>query len=377
MSDNRAIFEQDHHIFRDNFRRFCEEEVAPYTEQWIENGIVDRAIWEKAGENGFLAPQIEEAYGGIELRDFRYSQIMIEELARVGESGFALGLHNDVITPYLDSYATEEQKQRWLPGVCSGESILAIAMTEPGTGSDLQAIKTRIEDQGDHYRLNGAKTFISNGILADLVIVAAKADEGVSLVVVERDMAGFTRGRNLKKMGMKSQDTAELFFDNVKIPKENLLGKPGQGFIYLMQKLAQERLVCGVGALAAARFAFDETLTYVKEREAFGQAIGKFQNTRFKMAEMHSEITIGQVFIDSLVMKLNEGTLSADEGAMVKWWTTELLNRVVDHCVQFHGGYGYMLEYPIARAYTDARIMPIYAGTNEIMKEIIGRGLGL
>lgn len=377
MSDNRAIFEQDHHIFRDNFRRFCEEEVAPYTEQWIENGIVDRAIWEKAGENGFLAPQIEEAYGGIELRDFRYSQIMIEELARVGESGFALGLHNDVITPYLDSYATEEQKQRWLPGVCSGEAILAIAMTEPGTGSDLQAIKTRIEDQGDHYLLNGAKTFISNGILADLVIVAAKADEGVSLVVVERDMPGFTRGRNLKKMGMKSQDTAELFFDNVKIPKENLLGKPGQGFIYLMQKLAQERLVCGVGALAAARFAFDETLTYVKEREAFGQAIGKFQNTRFKMAEMHSEITIGQTFVDSLVVKLNEGTLTADEGAMVKWWTTELLNRVVDHCVQFHGGYGYMLEYPIARAYTDARIMPIYAGTNEIMKEIIGRGLGL
>ncbi len=377
MLENRPIFEEEHHVFRENFRRFCEEEVAPYTEDWIEQGIVDRSVWEKAGENGFLAPFVDEEYGGLGLRDIRYSQIMIEELGLIGESGFALSLHNDVIAPYLDSYATPEQKSRWLPKVCSGEAILAIGMTEPGTGSDLQNIKSKLEDKGDHYLLNGAKTFISNGILADILIIAAKADEGVTLVVVERGMEGFTRGRNLKKMGMKSQDTAELFFENVVIPKENVLGQPGQGFIYLMQKLAQERLVCALGAIACCHFAFDETLDYVKERTAFGKPIGKFQNTRFKMAEMRTEITIGQNFVDTLVMKLNAGTITPEEASMAKWWTTDLQNRVVDQCVQFHGGYGYMMEYPIARAYVDSRITPIFAGTNEIMKEIIGRGLGL
>jgi len=375
--ENRTIFEEEHNVFRDSFRRFCDEEVAPYTEDWIDDGIVSRDAWLKAGENGFLAPFVDEAYGGLGLRDFRYSLIMIEELAMIGESGFAVGLHNDVIAPYLDTYANEEQKKRWLPKVCTGESILAIAMTEPDTGSDLQAIKTRIEDKGDHYLLNGSKVYISNGILGDLIIVAAKSDEGINLIVVERGMAGFTRGRNLKKMGLKSQDTAELFFEDVKVPKENLLGELGQGFIYLMQKLAQERLVTAAGAMGACHFAFEETMDFVKERKAFGQPIGKFQNTRFKMAEMHTEIMIGQTFLDSLVVKLNANELSADDAAAAKWWCTDLQNRVVDQCVQFHGGAGYMWEYPIARAYVDARITPIFAGTNEIMKEIIGRGLGL
>ncbi|HAG96639.1 MAG: acyl-CoA dehydrogenase [Pseudomonadales bacterium] len=375
--DNRSIFEEEHTVFRDNFRRFCEEEVKPHQEKWIEQGIVDREIWEKAGESGFLAPAVDEEYGGLSLDDFRYSQIMIEELARIGENGFALSLHNDVIAPYISAYGSEEQKQRWLPGICSGETILAIAMTEPDTGSDLQAIKSRLEDNGDHYILNGSKTYISNGIISDLVIVAAKAPEGVTLVAVPRGAEGFNRGRNLKKMGMKSQDTAELFFENVVVPKTDVLGQPGQGFIYLMQKLAQERLVTAVGAIGGSVFAFNETLNYVKERTAFGKPIGKFQNTRFRMAELKTEITIGQTFVDSLVIKLNAGTITPDEASMAKWWCTDLLNRVVDQGVQFHGGAGYMMEYPIARAYVDARITPIFAGTNEIMKEIIGRSLGL
>lgn len=376
-ADNRAIFEEEHNVFRENFRRFCEEEIVPYQEKWIEQGIVDREIWLKAGENGFLAPFVDEEYGGLSLNDFRFSQIMIEEMARVCESGFALGLHNDVIAPYIVSYGSEEQKQRWLPGICSGEIILAVAMTEPDTGSDLQAVKTKLEDKGDHYILNGSKTYISNGIISDLVIVVAKAPEGISLVCVPRGAEGFKRGRNLKKMGMKSQDTAELFFENVVVPKTDVLGQPGQGFIYLMQKLAQERLVTALGALGGAQFAFDETLKFVKERTAFGQPIGKFQNTRFKMAEMKTEITIGQVFLDNLVTKLNAGQITPDEASMAKWWCTDLYNRVVDQGVQFHGGAGYMMEYPIARAYVDARITPIFAGTNEIMKEIIGRSLGL
>ncbi|MEE2731517.1 MAG: acyl-CoA dehydrogenase family protein [Pseudomonadota bacterium] len=375
--DNRSIFEEEHKVFRENFRKFCEEEVKPHQEKWIEQGIVDRAIWEKAGENGFLAPAVDEEYGGLSLNDFRYSQIMIEELAYIGENGFALALHNDVIAPYISAYGNEEQKQRWLPGICSGEIILAIAMTEPDTGSDLQAIKSRLEDKGDHYILNGAKTYISNGIISDLVIVAAKAPEGVTLVCVPRGAEGFNRGRNLKKMGMKSQDTAELFFENVVVPKTDVLGQPGQGFIYLMQKLAQERLVTALGAVGGSVYAFNETLNFVKERTAFGKPIGKFQNTRFRMAELKTEITIGQTFVDSLVTKLNSGTITPDEASMAKWWCTDLLNRVVDQGVQFHGGAGYMMEYPIARAYIDARITPIFAGTNEIMKEIIGRSLGL
>ncbi|OUS26112.1 acyl-CoA dehydrogenase [Gammaproteobacteria bacterium 45_16_T64] len=374
----RDIFEEEHLIFRDAFRKFVKEEVVPYTHQWIKDGIVDRSVWEKAGANGFLAPFVDEEYGGLGLKDFRYSCIMIEELSLVGESGFALSLHNDIIAPYLDTYGTDEQKKRWLPRVVSGEAILAIAMTEPGTGSDLQGIKTRLEDKGDHYILNGSKTFISNGILSDIVIVAAQIEgAGLSLCVVERGAEGFSRGANLEKMGMKSQDTAELFFENVIVPKENILGQPGQGFIYLMQKLAQERITCAIGAIAGAQFALDQTLEYVKERKAFGKPIGKFQNTRFKMAEMKTEITIGQSFLDTLVTRHLKGEVTPDEACMAKYWTTDLLNKVVYECVQLHGGYGFMMEYPIARAYTDARITTIFAGTNEIMKEVIGRSMGL
>lgn len=373
----RDLFEQDHLIFRDSFRQFCEREVSPHIERWTEQGIVDREIWKKAGDNGFLAPFVDEQYGGLGLKDFRYSQIMIEELARTGDSGFALSLHNDVIAPYIETYGSEDQKARFLPGIVSGDIILAIGMTEPGTGSDLQGIKTSLEDQGDHYVLNGQKTFISNGILADLVVVAAKAPEGITLVLVERGMEGFSRGRNLKKMGLKAQDTAELFFENVVIPKANVLGAPGMGFMFMMQKLAQERLVVAIGAIAGAWFAFDHTLTYVKERTAFGKPIGKFQNTRFKMAEMKTEITIGQHFIDNLIKQHLNNECTPEEACMAKYWCTDLLNKVVDEGVQLHGGYGFMWEYPICRAYVDARISRIFAGTNEIMKEVIGRGMGL
>lgn len=373
----RDIFEEEHIVFREAFRKFCEEEIAPNVEQWRKDGIVPREIWLKAGEQGYLCPFVSEEYGGLGLDDFRYSQIMIEELAYVGESGFALGLHNDVIAPYIASFGSEEQKKRILPGCVTGETILAVAMTEPGTGSDLQALKTKLEKKDDHYVLNGAKTFISNGILSDVVVVAAKAEEGITLCLVERDMEGFKRGRNLEKMGMKSQDTAELFFEDVVIPKENLLGQPGQGFIYLMQKLAQERLVCAIGAVAGSEFAVKETLNYVKERTAFGQPIGSFQNSRFKMAEMLTETTIAYNFVDNLVMRHLKGEVTPAEACMVKYWTTDLLNKVVDECVQLHGGYGYMSEYPICQAYLDARITKIFAGTNEIMKEVIGRGMGL
>ncbi|MFZ5697354.1 MAG: acyl-CoA dehydrogenase family protein [Pseudomonadota bacterium] len=375
---NRAIFEQDHNIFRENFRKFLDVEVKPNQEQWIKDRSVSREVWKKAGEQGYLCPFVDEKWGGSGLKDFRYPQIMVEELARIGESGFAISLHNDIIAPYIDSFANDEQKARWLTKACSGEAILAIAMTEPGTGSDLKGVKTRIEDRGDHYLLNGSKIFISNGILADIVIVVAQhGDKGISLVVVERGMPGFKRGRKLDKMGMPSQDTAELFFEDVKVPKANLLGQPGMGFMYLMQKLAQERIVCAIGAIAGAEYALEHTLNYVKERKAFGKPIGSFQANRFKMAEMKTEITIGRVFIDNLVMKCVNNTITPEEAFMAKYWSTDLLNKVVYDCVQLHGGYGYMMEYPIARAYVDARITTIFAGTNEIMKEMIGRGMGL
>lgn len=375
---NRTIFDQDHNIFRENFRKFCEAEVKPHQEQWLKDRIVSRDAWKKAGEQGYLCPFIDEKWGGSGLKDFRYSQIMIEEMARIGESGFAISLHNDVIAPYLDSFCNDEQKARFLPKICSGEAILAVAMTEPGTGSDLKSIKTKVEDKGDHLLLNGAKTFISNGILADIVIVAANWEgKGMTLVIVERGMEGFKRGRKLDKMGMHSQDTAELFFEDVRIPKENILGQPGMGFMYLMQKLAQERVVCAIGAIAGARFAFEETLKYVKERKAFGKPIGSFQANRFTMAEMKTEIVIGETFVDQLVMKCVNNTITAEDAFMAKYWTTDLVNKVVYNGVQLHGGYGYMMEYPIARAYIDARITTIFAGTNEIMKEMIGRGMGL
>lgn len=373
----RHIFDEEHQMFRDSFRKFCQEEIVPNSEQWREDGIVSRAVWLKAGENGFIAPFVDEQYGGLGLKDFRYSMIMIEELAYVGETGFALSLHNDIIAPYIESFGTEAQKAKYLPKIVSGECILAVAMTEPGTGSDLQAIQTKLEKSGDGFILNGQKTFISNGILSDLVVVAAKTEKGLTLCLVERGMAGFGKGRNLKKMGMKSQDTSELFFQNVLLGPEHILGEMDKGFVCLMQKLVQERIVTAIGAVAGAQRALDLTIEYVKERKAFGKTISKFQNTRFKLAEMKTEITIAQTFIDSLVTRHLKGEVSPDEACMAKYWTTDLINKVVDEGVQLHGGYGYMEEYPICRAYTDARITRIFAGTNEIMKDVIARGMDL
>lgn len=374
---HRSLFNEDHELFRNNFRKFCQEEVAPHSDEWREAGIVSRDIWLKAGENGFLVPFVDEQYGGLGLKDFRYSQIMIEELAYIGENGFALSLHNDIIACYIESFGTEEQKLKYLPKIATGECILAVAMTEPGTGSDLQAIQTKLVKDGDGFWLNGQKTFISNGILCDLVIVAAKTENGLTLCLVERGMEGFEKGRNLKKMGMKSQDTAELFFQNVKLGPEHILGEMDKGFICLMQKLVQERIVAAIGAVAGAQRALELTIDYVKERKVFGKTISKFQNTRFKLAELKTEITIAQTFIDSLVVRHLEGGVTPDEACMAKYWTTDLINKVVDEGVQLHGGYGYMEEYPICRAYTDARITRIFAGTNEIMKDVIARGMDL
>ena len=380
----RTLFTEEHNLFRDTFKHFLEQEVIPSYPQWEKDGIVSREMWLKAGQQGFLGLAVPEEYGGIGANDFRYSAIMAEESARAGvvSAGMVIGLHNDIILPYFIAYANEEQKQRWLPGMCTGELITAIAMTEPGTGSDLAAIRTTAEHIGDYYLLNGQKTFISNGIISDVVIVVAKTDpalrhKGISLLVVERNMQGFNRGRKLDKVGLKAQDTAELSFEDVKVPITNLLGEEGKGFTYLMRQLAQERLSVGVSAVAACETALEITLEYCKERTAFGQPIGSFQNSRFKLAEMKTEIEIARVFVDRCIEELNDGNLTPETAAMAKWWTSDLQKRVVDQCVQLHGGYGYMLEYPIARAYLDARVQSIYAGTNEIMKEIIGRSMGI
>lgn len=378
----RSIFDADHEAYRDSVRAFCEKEIAPYHEQWEKDSIVPRELWEKAGAQGMLGFNIPEEFGGGGIDDFRFNTVQMEEIARIGASGVGFVLHTDLVAGYLLSYANDEQKQRWLPKFVTGEIISAIAMTEPGTGSDLQSIATTAIKDGDHYVLNGSKTFITNGINADLVIVVAKTDPsqgamGTSLLVVERGMEGFERGRNLDKMGLKAQDTAELFFDNVKVPAANLLGEEGQGFIYLMEKLPQERLTISVGAMAAVRRIIDMTLDYVKERKAFGKPIGKFQNSRFVLAGLETEYRIGQEFVDRSIMALNDGDLTIDEAAMGKWWTTELQNKAAAECLQLHGGYGYMSEYPISKAYTDSRIQTIYGGTTEIMKEIIGRSMGL
>ena len=378
----REIFEPEHESFRSTVRSFIEKEISPHHEQWEKDGLVDRSVWARAGELGLLCFDVDEQYGGAGVKDFRYNMVMAEELTRAGVNGPGFLVHTDIIVPYISSLGTEEQKQRWLPGLVSGELISAIAMTEPGAGSDLQGIRTHAVDKGDHYVLNGSKTFISNGILADLVIVVAKTDpeaghKGVSLLVVERGMEGFERGRNLDKMGLKAQDTAELFFDNVVVPKENLLGEEGSGFISLMVNLPQERLSIAMIAAAACESILELSLAYAKEREAFGKPIGKFQHNRFLIAEMATEAHIARVFVDDCVRKHNAGQLDAKLASMAKWWTTELQNKLVDRAVQLHGGYGYMMEYPIARAYVDSRIQTIYGGTTEIQKEIIGRSLGL
>ena len=378
----RTLYTGEHLMFRDAFRRFVEKEITPHHEAWEHDGIVPRAVWRKAGDAGFLCLEAPEAFGGAGEPDYRFTALMAEELARAGASGIGFGLHTSIVLPYILHFGTAEQQQRWLPPMVSGEAITAIAMTEPAAGSDLAGIRTTAVRDGDHYLVNGQKTFITNGINSDLVVVVAKTDpaarhRGISLLVVERGMAGFSRGRNLEKIGLKAQDTAELFFDNVRVPVTNLLGEEGRGFYYLMQRLPQERLDIAVTAVAASEAALELTVRYCKERTAFGQPIGSFQNSRFKLAEMQTEITVARVFVDRCIEALNAGELSVEEAAMAKWWTTDLQKRVMDECLQLHGGYGYMLEYPIARFYLDARVQPIYGGSNEIMKEVIGRGMGL
>ncbi|MBC6457811.1 acyl-CoA dehydrogenase family protein [Actinomadura sp. HBU206391] len=378
----REIFTEEHEAFRDTVRSFIAKEITPHHEQWEKDGVVSRDVWLAAGRQGLLGIDVDERYGGGGNADFRYYMILDEELAKAGAHGPGFAVHNDINGSYLIRLSDEEQKRRWLPGYCSGEIITAIAMTEPAAGSDLQGIKTTAVRDGDDYVLNGSKTFISNGILADLVIVVAKTDpsagaKGVSLLVVERGMAGFERGRNLDKVGLHAQDTAELFFDEVRVPKANLLGEEGMGFIYLMQNLARERLSIGAAALAGAEASFERTLEYCKTREAFGRPIGRFQHNRFTLAEMKTELTVARAFTDTCVLADADGELTAEEAAMLKYWNTELLKTVVDRCVQLYGGYGYMTEYPIAKAYQDARIHTIFGGTTEIMKEIIGRSLGV
>ena len=380
----RSLFTDDHEQLRRSFRRWLDKEVVPHREEWDRAGIVPREVFASAGALGFLGMDVPVELGGGGVRDFRNNLVLGEEVQRAGAAACGLGLtlHNDICLPYFLSLADDEQQRRWLPGIASGELITAIAMTEPGIGSDLASMATTAIRDGDRYVVNGSKTFITNGINADLVITAVKTDPsqrhaGMSLLVLERGMEGFERGRNLEKVGLHAQDTAELFFTDVEVPVANRLGEEGQGFRYLVANLPQERLSIAAAGIAAAEAAVGWTVDYVRERTAFGQPVGSFQNTRFVLAECATEVQVGQAFLDRCVLALNEGTLTAEEAAMAKWWSTELQKRVVDRCVQLHGGYGYMWEYPIARAYADARVTTIYGGTTEIMKEIIGRSLGL
>jgi alkylation response protein AidB-like acyl-CoA dehydrogenase len=382
LPDRPSIYEQEHEDFRSTARAFLEKEVVPFHDQWEKDGQVDRAVWRKAGDAGLLCFDVDEEYGGAGAKDFRFNVVLTEEITRAGASGLGIPVHNDVIVPYFSGLATDEQKKRWLPGLVSGELISAIAMTEPGAGSDLQGIRTSAVDKGDHYVLNGSKTFISNGILSDLVVVVARTDpdaghQGISLLVVERGMEGFERGRNLDKMGLHAQDTAELSFTDVRVPKENLLGAEGSGFVSLMENLPQERISIAAIAVAASELVLDLCLDYAKSRQAFGKPIGSFQHNRFMLAEMATEVHIARVFLNDCVTRLNAGDVDTSLASMAKWWTTELQTKIVDRGVQLFGGYGYMTEYPIAKAFVDSRIQTIYGGTTEIQKEIIGRMLGL
>jgi alkylation response protein AidB-like acyl-CoA dehydrogenase len=380
----RDLFDESHEQLRSSFRGWLDKEIVPHGREWDASGIVPRTVFADAGRHGFLGMAIPEQYGGGGVDDFRYNLVINEEVqaAGVGGAGLGLTLHNDICLPYFLRYCTDEQRVRWLPGIASGELITAIAMTEPSMGSDLASMATTAVRDGDSYIVNGSKTFITNGINADLVITAVKTDpterhKGMSLLVLERGMDGFERGRNLEKIGQHAQDTAELFFSDVAVPMANLLGREGEGFTQLVQNLPQERLSIAAAGVAAARAALGWTLDYVKERKAFGQPIGSFQSSRFALAELATEVEVAQAFVDRCVIGLNAGELTAEEAAMAKWWCTELQKRAVDRCLQLFGGYGYMLEYPIARAYADARITTIYGGTTEIMKEIIGRSMGL
>ena len=378
----RDIFTPEHEAFRDMVRSFISQEVTPHHEQWERDGVVSRDVWLAAGRAGLLGIDIDEKHGGGGDPDYRFYLILNEELARAGATGPGFAVHNDINGQYFRRLCTPEQGDRWLPGYCSGELITAIAMSEPGAGSDLQGIRTSAIRDGGRYILNGQKTFISNGQLCDLVIVVARTNpdaghQGISLLVVERGMTGFERGRNLDKIGMHAQDTSELFFSDVAVPAENLLGEEGGGFVALMRNLPRERVAIGATALAGAEKVFEDTLAYSKERQAFGRPIGSFQHNRFVLAEMATELAVARAFTDRAVMEHNEDRLSNEDASMVKWWDTELCNRVVDRCVQLYGGYGYMREFPVARAFTDSRVQTIFGGTTEIMKEIIGRGLGV
>jgi acyl-CoA dehydrogenase len=379
----REIFSEEHELFRTQVRRLVETEIVPKVPQWNRDGMSDRESWRKLGAAGFLGPNAPAEYGGGGV-DFLYDAIVVEEIARVRAHGLMMGLHSDVCLPYISTYGNEQQKRRYIPGACSGDIILAIAMTEPGTGSDLAAVRTTARRDGDGYVLNGSKMFISNGQISDLVIVVAKTDpqarpphRGVSLILVDRDTPGFVRGRKLDKLGFRGQDTSELFFEDCRVPAGNLLGNEGEGFKMLMEKLQQERLITAVGSLASARRCLDDTVDYCKQRKAFGQPIGSFQNTQFKLAEMATEVEVGQAFVDRCLAAHVRGDEIVSEVSMAKWWVTELLKRVASQCLQLHGGYGFMMEFPVATDYADAAVQSIYAGTTEIMKVIIARRMGL
>ncbi|MGM0841026.1 MAG: acyl-CoA dehydrogenase family protein [Bacillota bacterium] len=374
---------EDHSIFRQALRKFLQKEAYPFYDEWEKNRMVPRAFWTKMGEQGFLCPDLDEVYGGSGV-DWGFSVIINEELERVGSGLIGIGLHSDIVVPYISEYGSEEQKKKWLPACTSGKMITAIAMTEPGTGSDLAGIKTTAKLEGDHYVVNGQKTFITNGIQGDLVIVACKTDttispphKGISLLAIERDAPGFSRGRKLDKVGLHCQDTAELIFEDCKVPKDNLIGEEGKGFQYLMNKLQQERLIVAIAAQTASEEMFSLTMDYVKSRQAFGRAIGEFQNTQFKMAEMATDIEMGRVFLDALIAEHMDGKDVVTKVSMAKYKLTEMARQIATECMQLHGGYGYMEEYQIARRYRDIPVASIYAGTNEIMKVIIAKNLGL
>jgi alkylation response protein AidB-like acyl-CoA dehydrogenase len=377
----RSLFRPEHETFRDSVRRFMEEEVKPHDERWQDQGYVDREVWLKAGQNGFLCASMPEEYGGAGA-DKLYSVVLMEEQARANNSSLGFGLHSEIVAPYLLHYGSEALKKKYLPKMATGEWIGAIAMSEPGAGSDLQAVKTSAVKKGDRYLVNGSKTFITNGWHSDLVIVVAKTDpakgaKGTSLIVVDTSMKGFSKGKRLKKIGLKGQDTAELFFDQVEVPIENLLGQENNGFVYLMQELPWERLQIAIGAVAKSEAALAWTIDYVRERKTFGKPVAAYQNTRFKLAELASETQIARVFVDKCIELILEGKLDSATASMAKYWCTDLECKLIDECVQLHGGYGYMWEFPIARAYVDSRVQRIYGGTNEIMKELITRSIGL
>ena len=379
----RQIYAEEHDIFRAAFTRYLEKEVVPHLETWEEQGDIPREAWTKMGAQGYICPWLEEKYGGSEA-GFEYSIIINEEMSRVRANGFSVGLHSDIVVPYIHSFGSEEQKEKWLPGCTTGETVLAVAMTEPDAGSDLQGIRTRAVKDGDHYVINGQKTFISNGYCCDLAVVACKTDpaakpayRGISLIAVEAGTPGFIKGRRLQKMGLHIQDTAELFFEDCRVPATNLLGQEGRGFYYLMDKLQQERLIAIIRAQVGSEEMLKPTVEYTKQRQAFGKPISAFQHNAFKLAEMATEVELGRTFFDDLLADHLEGKNIVSKVSMAKWWIAEMCNRVAYQCLQLHGGYGFMDEYPISRWYRDVRAIPIYAGSTEIMKQVIAKGMGL